>query len=144
MSATRLQLEDSPRSAVLKMAGGNPGAITVCIEMLSKGEQIDPDSFCGGFACLLSLDSLGVYEHRIWMLYKDVCKQDLVNTIGVLRANQLGFVSAQALCHGIDNRGAGLDVADLVKQVRERLPRFAVEYEKALAQQVKEKPNASD
>ena len=143
MATTRLELTDTPQSAVLKMAGGNPGAIRVCMDMFYKAGQIDPDAFAGAFACLLSMDMHGIYEERIWMLYSDVCKKDLVNTIGVVRAVQLGFVSAAALNHGIDNYGAGLDVADLVRQVRERLPRFAVEYEKALAEQAEEKADGN-
>lgn len=54
-----------------------------------------------------------------------VCGQDIVKTHAVLRAQQLGLVSAAAVAHATDNRGAGIDVDALVAAVRERLPNFA-------------------
>lgn len=75
------------------------------------------------------MDMLGIYESRIWMLYKDVCGENLEKMLGVLRANQLGFVSSEIVNAAIDNRGAGIDVDDLFRQVKEWLPEFAVDKE---------------
>lgn len=123
---TRIDLNDTMQSVVIKMAEGNPGALRVCMDLLAKGEQIDPDDWAGGFGNLLSLDTLAVYGSRIWMLFKDVCDLDLIKTIAMLRAWQLGFTTRESLNYAIDNRGAGLDVDTLLAQVKERLPNFGV------------------
>ncbi|MFZ2950920.1 MAG: hypothetical protein WA003_15705 [Desulfuromonadaceae bacterium] len=60
------------------------------------------------------------------MLYNDVCGENLENTLGVLRACQLGHISDSTLNHAIDNRGEGVDVAALVAYVKSVLPGFGV------------------
>lgn len=111
--------------AVVALAEGNPGAVTVMGDMLRDGGRIDPDSF-GGYANILDLDSYGIYGSRIWMLFKDVCRQSLPRTIAILRAVQLGYLDEKTLNHAIDNRGEGLDVEAMVAKVKERLPNFQV------------------
>jgi len=121
---TKLDLNDSIEDIMIKMSEGNPGAISVCMMMYTKGGAIDPDALFGGLGGVLSLDSLGIYGSKIWMLFKDVCKQDLVKTSAMLRAWQLGFVPKATLLHAIDNYGAGIDTDALLAQVQERLPAF--------------------
>jgi len=122
----RIELSDSLSSAIIKMAGGNPGAISVCTRALTEGGEIDPDSAFGGIGVLLSLDTHSIYEHRIWMLYRDVCGQDLVALCGVLRGVQLGIVPEQVVQHAIDHMGEGLDVPGVLAGVRKELPAFGV------------------
>lgn len=88
-TTTRIEGIDTMFDVVRKMSGGNPGALTVCMDILEQGETIDPDGAMGGLGVLLSLDTLGVYEHRIWMFYKDVCSEDLPTMLAVDRACQL-------------------------------------------------------
>ena len=121
---SRIQLNDSVISACMKMSGGNPGALTVVAQMIKSGGDIDPDGFMGGFGAILSLDTHRIYESRIWMLFKDVCGQDLRVMIAILRAVQLGFLRESLLHTAIDNYGQGIDVAALVVEVEERLPNF--------------------
>lgn len=121
----RIGLQDTTMDAVVKLAEGNPGAATVCMQILDKGGDIDPDWMFGGLSILLSLDTYNIYGPRIWMLYKDVCKQDLVKTIASLRACQMGLFPIEKLQHAIDNYGEGVDVDELHRMVKERLPRFA-------------------
>ena len=121
---TKLDLNDSIEDIIIKMSEGNPGAISVCMMLYTKGGAIDPDALFGGLGGVLSLDSLGIYGSKIWMLFKDVCKQDLVKTSAMLRAWQLGFVPKATLLHAIDNYGAGIDTDALLAQVQERLPAF--------------------
>lgn len=121
---TKIQLTDTPQDVVMKLSDGNPGALSVCMQILFEGAEIDPDGFGGGLGALLGLDSLGIYSSRIWMLYKDVCGQDLPTTLAMLRGWQLGIISADVLSHAIDNRGNGLDVANVYAQVHEQLPAF--------------------
>ena len=124
MRKDRITLEDTPMSAIVKLVEGNPGATRVCVELFKAAHEIDPDAAFGGIAPVFQLDTMGIYGSRIWMLYKDVCKEDIVKTVAVLRAVQLGLVSCRVLDHAIDNYGDGLDINAAHKQVNERLPNF--------------------
>lgn len=121
---SRITLADTGLSACMKMADGNPGALSVMAEMFKRGGEIDPDDFMGGMGAILALDSHRIYGSRIWMLHKDVCGQDLRVTLAILRACQLGFLPDEDLQHAIDNMGDGIDVPALVTKVEERLPAF--------------------
>ena len=128
MANERIRLNKmSYLDVIMAMGGGNPGALTACKELLLKGEKVDPDAFFGGLNSLLMLDTLGIYEERIYMLWSDVCKRDVGKTIAVLRAYQLGHltgVDKKALNHAIDNRGAGIDLDAVVEAVKSHLPNF--------------------
>ncbi len=119
----RIQLTDTVLSAVKKMAGGNPGAITVLMIMIKEVPTIDPQALMGGMGVVMSLDTEDIYEERIWMLYKDVCGQSIVKTLACLRASQLGFISTTQLDQAIDGMG-DLDVDDLLVKVKKRLDGF--------------------
>ena len=119
----KIGFSDTGMDMFVKLAEGNPGALRVCMEIVSKGPQIDPDS-AHPMLTLMHFDDLGIYGPRIWMLYKDVCGEDLINTLGVLRGHQFGFITEDTLNHAIDTRGDGLDVEAIVTKVKEALPKF--------------------
>lgn len=121
---TRIELNDTPKSILIKMAGGNPGAINVLIKIMKEGQQIDPQQGLGGLGLILLLDTFAIYEHRIWGLYKDVCQQDMVLMIACLRACQLGFISDNDLSNAIDRNGSKIVPDEILKQVQKRLPEF--------------------
>lgn len=124
----RIELTDTTMEILMKMSEGNPGAVSVLAKMLKEGGTVDPDGFMGGLGAILSLDTLGIRGHKIWMLWKDVSGQKLGIMLGLLRANQLGFLSKAGLLHAIENRGAGLDIPALLAQVKERLPAFQIDF----------------
>lgn len=126
----RIQLEDSNMDILLKMAEGNPGALNVCARLLVEGSEIDPQSFAGGLGAILHMDSLGIYGPSIWMLYKDVCKEDLEMTMAILRATQLGLLLRKDLLQVIDNHGEGLDLPDILAKVKGELKCFGVKPKK--------------
>ncbi len=97
--------------------------MTVCAAMLKQGPEIDPQA-ASPFLTLFYLDTLAIYEHRIWMLFKDVCKESMVKTLAVLRASQLGIIDRTTLNYAIDNRGAGIDTDALLQTVKEQLNEF--------------------
>lgn len=128
----RIHFEMSMVEAVSALSEGNPGAVMVLMEMLSKGAQIDPDAALGGVSALFFLDSLGIYGPRIWVLYKDVCNQKISRTIALLRAHQLGHLGEQPLMQTIDNailgrKGALFSMEDVFAKVKEDLPEFKLE-----------------
>ena len=127
--STRLSLKDTMIEACMKMSDGNPGALRVCSDLINYGGLIDTDSAFGGFSNVMDLDSLGVYGGRIWMLYKDVCGESLWKMIAVLRANQLGIIDENGICHAIDNRGDGIDIEKCINEVTNRLTGFVIPLE---------------
>ena len=126
---TRIKFEMTGLEVLMAMSGTpetgyNPGALRVCKDLLQLGDDIDPDNAFGGLGALLNLDSLGIYAERVWMFYKDVCREDYATMLAVARAAQLGILDAHKLDHAIDNRGAGIDVPAILAAVKERLPAF--------------------
>ncbi|GAG31654.1 unnamed protein product, partial [marine sediment metagenome] len=116
----RISLTDTIQGAMVKMAGGNPGAITVLIKIASESPKIDPQGALGGLGTILLLDTFSIYEERIWMLYKDVCHQDIVKTLACIRGCQLGIVSEQQLNRFIDGKENTFVPEDLLEKVKEQ------------------------
>jgi hypothetical protein len=127
MTKTLLTLHDTTQSALMKLSGGNPGALTVMLQILEHAERIDPDRFGGAALVLLHLDELGIHGPKIWMLYKDVCGESISRMMGALRAVQLGIISRETLDKAIDNYGRGLDLEAALVAVKTRLPKFQLE-----------------
>lgn len=125
MNHERITLQDTVITAITKLSEGNPGAVRVCSELFKEGATVDPDAFGGGLSPLLALDTHAIYGSHIWLLYKDVCKQNLTHVVAVLRAVQLGLFAESKLKHGIQNGGEGVDCPALFDAVCNRLPNFA-------------------
>lgn len=121
----RLQLEDTPMDMLQKMCGGNPGALTVLLEIIKNGESIDPD-ISSSILYLLYLDTYKIYDEKIWMLYKDVCGENITKTMALLRAVQFGYLSEKDLHHAINNYGEGVDPEIYLKRVKVALSNFNV------------------
>lgn len=118
----RITLSDNVMSAMMKLGEGNPGALSVLTSLFKEGKNIDKLNAFEGFGPILSLDALGIYGSDIWLLYKDICNESLVNLIGILRANQLGFLSEKELANAIENsRSHNLDIENLVSKVKDHL-----------------------
>jgi hypothetical protein len=97
MTTSRINLSDTFMTAMIKMSDGNPGAITALMDLSIEKPTVDPESAMGALAPLLSLDTHQIYGSAIWILYKDVCKQDARTMLMLLRAVQLGLFSESAL-----------------------------------------------
>jgi hypothetical protein len=123
----RITVDDTLLDIFLKMSEGNPGAMSVCQSLQSEGKNIDRDSAIQGFGALMSLDMYEIYGADIWMLYKDVCGEDIEKTIATLRSCQLGFTSSEELKYAIAHYGEGLNINSIFEQVKERLPHFGLE-----------------
>jgi len=112
---------------VMAMTEGNPGAASVIIQLVKEAPAIDPDSSLGAMGPLFSLDNLDCYGSRIWMFYKDVCQENINTMMGVMRACQMGFTSEAKINAAIDGDKAQLDIPDLLRQIKARLPDFQTE-----------------
>lgn len=109
----RVKGTDSLIDVLVKMSDGNPGASTVLARLSKHWHVIDPHNVLGPLAVLL-LDTFRVYGEDIWIFYKDVCGSNLRNTVGVIRACQLGYC---ANIKGVRRE----DVARLIEKVEERI-----------------------
>lgn len=120
-----IQLGDSLQGAIAKLSEGNPGALRVLCDCVKESAAIDPDSFLRDWTALINLDSNGIRGSKIWMLFNDVCGENIGRMIGALRAVQLGMISSEALEAAInEGRSHALDIPELVRMVRARLPKF--------------------
>jgi hypothetical protein len=126
LKMSRIQLNDSARDIVVKMSEGNPGAMRVLMETITKGDPIDPESMLGGgLGSILAMDTYEIYGSDIWVLYKDVCHENLVEFVGILRGTQLGIISIHEIRKAMQE-GVMADVRliDVMAQVRSRLTKF--------------------
>lgn len=69
----RLNLNMSPRDCIVKMCDGNPGALNVMINLLKNYDA-------AGVVDLFILDEDEIYGSNIWILYKDICGEDITKT----------------------------------------------------------------
>ena len=117
---------DTGMDMIVKMSEGNPGAVNVLMQLITKTPTIDPKSCMGGLGTILMLDSCNIYGSRIWMLYKDVCNENIATIIAVIRATQLDIITKSTLNTAIDNYGKGIDVNTIISKVKEELPNFNI------------------
>lgn len=61
--------EMNTHAVVALLSKGNPGAVRVCMDILTSGPE--------GIITLLSMDDMNMRGSVIWLGYKDICKQDL-------------------------------------------------------------------
>lgn len=124
----RIKSENMNIVEVIKaLAEGNIGAVTVLTDMYKKNAEIDPESFLGEFTGIMFLDEYEIYGSRIWMLYKDVCGQNLSHALGLIRATQLGLCNIEDLNTAIDNRGQGINKLSILEQLQKELPEFKLD-----------------
>jgi hypothetical protein len=126
---SKIKLNDDIKTILFNMSDGNPGALTVLMELLKlQTNEIDPDSLLGGFGSILSLDTIGIYGTDIYVLYNDICDQNLTLFIALLRAHQLGLINDVLLrdVSGRQDRSGKelINTEEIYNQVKKELPNF--------------------
>lgn len=88
-------LNDDIMSSIIKISDGNPGAISVIMQLVENNNRIDPDDIFSymGIGFILTFDEYKIYGSDIWVLYKDQCNSDIRKLIMLFRAAQLGLTS---------------------------------------------------
>ena len=94
---SRITLDDNAMSAIMKMADGNPGAITTMMEIIDKHDSIDPQAMMGGIGAIMILDTWEIYGTDIYILFNDKCDRDVRKMLMLMRATQLGNFSHSKL-----------------------------------------------
>ena len=125
----RITLHDNPQSAIIKMADGNPGALTAMMEIYQNSPRIDPENAFGGLAPILHLDTLRLYGSEIYIIFNDKCNCDCRKMLILLRAAQLGFLPAEQVQEMAVDQMRSIDLTpeeweQIDKQVCKRLPQF--------------------
>lgn len=70
MSRKPIELDDSVMDVLVKMAEGNPGAVTVMTQILEHEKDKGP-------LRLLSLDDMNIRGSQIWVGFKDHCESKI-------------------------------------------------------------------
>lgn len=119
---SRLRLDMNFNDVLFALSDGAPGAITVIMDAFRHGDDIDPEGM-GAWGFVLNLDMMEIYGPRIWMLYKDLCGENLSHTIALVRSVQMGVLHAETLNAAIDGKGS-IHIERTLEKLKERLPSF--------------------
>lgn len=90
---SRIKLTDNMLDIITKMSDGNPGAISALMDILQKGEKIDPQGAMGGLGAIMLLDTWEIYGSDIYVLWSDKCQRDCRKLLMIMRACQMGNFS---------------------------------------------------
>lgn len=121
----RIAENDNALDALVKLWDGQSAALDVMLALLERSALIDPDNASEGFGAVLALDSLGIYGRDIWKLYSEVCSEDLILMVALMRAAQLHIISAASLKNELRNPGhTGLNLRQTLLRVQTQLPAF--------------------
>lgn len=101
-------MSENIKELMVKLSKGNPGALNVLVQIVQNTEL--------SIVYLVALDTLDITGSRIWMLYKDVCWEDLSKMIVVLQAYALDILTLSQINGAID-RDVVLDLDELKEQV---------------------------
>jgi hypothetical protein len=125
---SRIRLEHAGADALWLLSEGNPGALTVLLEIQKQSRIIDADSL-DPLLTILLFDTFGIYGSSIWVLHKDICEQNVARTIAVVRAAQLGLIPPRTVVEACRDEAdpacrPTIRVETVVGALRTRLPRF--------------------
>lgn len=101
MSREAINFSDSTQDVLVKMSEGNPGALTVLMELLKRD---DP----GALMVLLSLDDMNMRGSQIWVGYKDHSGSDIerfARCITDRDADMVATVNAECFHPDLDIEG---------------------------------------
>lgn len=124
----RITLTDTTLDAIIKLAEGNPGAVSALTEMMKQAPAIDPDNFFGTMAPLFDCDTRGLYGPAIWVIYKYVANYDVAKVLAIFRAQQMGLMD-WSITDFDDYKQSYPNltpevVAECMRKVQEELPAF--------------------
>jgi uncharacterized membrane protein len=121
----RIDLNDTPAAAVLRLADGHRAAALACVEMVKATAAIDPAASFGPFTPLLMLDRLDLTGARIAALYHTVAGGDVAAAIAVLHAVRLQLIDRATLDAAVSGTPGAIDGAATLERIRRAIPGFA-------------------
>lgn len=125
---SRITLEDTGMSAIIKMAEGSPGAVAAMTNMMNCAEEVDPQSALGPLGPVMMLDTFEIYGSSIYVLWNDTCGRSAHKVLLLIRAVQCGIMpvfNLQALAiDGLPIRKEEPDFEKLFAEVKEQITDF--------------------
>lgn len=126
----KIDTKDNIQRVIVKLSDGNPGALSVLIQIIKNGNIIDPDSLNTDEMNLFLIDELEIYGPNLWILYKDVCQQNLLSLFSLFRAYELKIITKVKIHDFITNQSLDdFNIDNLLEQVRQTIPNFGKDYE---------------
>ena len=95
-----------------EMSEGNPGALDVLGQLVAHKTQ----NWAGGLGLILNLDTHRIYGSDIWVLYKDICGEDIDLVCTVLRTFQFGTFSREEIAEVLKENASGKGGRKLVSK----------------------------
>ncbi|WP_330924287.1 hypothetical protein [Candidatus Sororendozoicomonas aggregata] len=103
-----------------ELAGSNPGVLHFLCNIKKKYDDKGYSDIY--FEVILStLKKNNIHGNKIWMLYKDVCKEKEDNLYTIMNALLLGFVTKDQVTFAIDNREQGIDLSAIKQAVSQTM-----------------------
>ena len=90
--------------AILIVSQGNIGATQVIVDLIMYSDQIDPLDPGKPFQYFGLLDKHEIAGHFIWLLFRDVCGENIIKTAAVLRALDAGIITPYDLRSAMEVR----------------------------------------
>lgn len=105
----RLKIFETTTQNFINFAGGNPGAITTLLELQKTvGDKTA--------LYLITLDKMGLYEDKLYMLWNDCCKRDVSKVITILDYYEKGIIKQKDIDERIKNVGYCKNFDDLIQE----------------------------
>ena len=124
----KIKLGMTTFDAIFTVSEGNAGALKVLTDSLQKSPEIDPENVFQELGFIINLDAFEIYGSNIWILYKDICRENLSKTIAMVRAIQLGVISRDNLFDALNGLHF-FDMQEVLDGVKQRLPSLMVDDE---------------
>lgn len=94
---SRIELTDTGMNMIMKMADGNPGAVSAMMAIIAEHDAIDPQAIMGGVGAVMMLDTWEIYGSDIYILWNDKCGRDVRKMLMIMRSCQMGNFSQSKL-----------------------------------------------
>lgn len=94
---SKLNFEMTTLDAMVALSEGHAGAATALLAVQRYANEIDKASALGVFGVFANLDESRLYGQNLWVFYKETCKGSVWVLIMLLRAVQLGLLSAKTM-----------------------------------------------
>ena len=104
---SRIKLTDTTRDMIIKMAEGNPGALTFLMEALNEDQM-------NMMNIILSADVLEIYGSKLYMLWNDACNREVSKVRDVFDAWITGALSKERIHENL-NQGRAKPFEELNK-----------------------------
>lgn len=106
---SKLRFDMSMMDVLVEFSEGNPGALTVLMELLQHYKD-DPEFLI----TLMFLDNNEIYGSKLYMLWNDCCNRDINKTIETIKYLKDNNISKETIHKNLD-RGRALPFEEFLK-----------------------------